>query len=157
MFFPCQNLDKFLILSHISHYIHNTMYVRFTLKFRSICLNSYNFYTFLLDYHVLRKPPEDMTKVALRWTPEGKRKRPKNNMETQHRKWNEMKERGYTWGSNSLKPCKICMGGSGTESCLDCQQYFCGSCKSWYKIIDTTEKRWGNLSLSYIPWGISKD
>jgi hypothetical protein len=38
--------------------------------------------------------------------------------------------------SNSLKPCKICMGSSGTESCLDCQQYFCGSCKSWYKIID---------------------
>jgi hypothetical protein len=25
--------------------------------------------------HVLRKPSEDMTKVALRWTPEGKRKR----------------------------------------------------------------------------------
>jgi hypothetical protein len=24
--------------------------------------------------HVLRKPSEDMTKVALRWTPEGKRK-----------------------------------------------------------------------------------
>jgi hypothetical protein len=25
--------------------------------------------------HVLRKPSEDMTKVALRWTPEGNRKR----------------------------------------------------------------------------------
>ena len=25
--------------------------------------------------HVLRKPSEDMTKVALRWTPEAKRKR----------------------------------------------------------------------------------
>jgi hypothetical protein len=25
--------------------------------------------------HVLRKPSEDMTKVALRWTPEGKGKR----------------------------------------------------------------------------------
>jgi arginyl-tRNA--protein-N-Asp/Glu arginylyltransferase len=38
--------------------------------------------------HVLRKPSEDMTKVALRWTPEGKRKRgrPKKNMEAHHRK-----------------------------------------------------------------------
>jgi hypothetical protein len=29
--------------------------------------------------HVLRKPSEDMTKVALRWTPEGKRKRGRPN------------------------------------------------------------------------------
>ena len=40
-----------------------------------------------------------MTKVALRWTPKGKRKRerPKNNIE------NEMKERGYTWDTIERK------------------------------------------------------
>ena len=29
-----------------------------------------------------------------------------------------------------LKPCEICMGGSGTNYCMQCQQYFCGICKT---------------------------
>ena len=41
-----------------------------------------------LDIHVLRKPPEDMTKVARR---EKKKRKIKNNMEKHHRKWNKGK------------------------------------------------------------------
>ena len=29
-----------------------------------------------------------------------------------------------------LKPCEICMGGPGTNYCMQCQQYFCGICKA---------------------------
>jgi hypothetical protein len=36
-------------------------------------------------------------------------------------------------GNNSVKPCEICMGGSGTEYCLECEHYFCISCKSLHK------------------------
>jgi hypothetical protein len=43
-------------------------------------------------------------------------------------------------GNNSVKPCEICMGGSGTESCLDCEQYFCGSCKSLHERQKNTKK-----------------
>ena len=47
--------------------------------------------------HVLRKPSSDMTKVALRWTPEGKRKqgRPKNTWRRTVE--GEIKEMGSTW------------------------------------------------------------
>ena len=49
--------------------------------------------------HVLRKPSEDMTKVALRETPEGKRKRGRPNPTWRRTIENEIKERGYTWGT----------------------------------------------------------
>jgi len=34
---------------------------------------------------------------------------------------------------SALKTCEICMGGSGTDFCLDCEQYFCMNCKSLHK------------------------
>jgi hypothetical protein len=46
--------------------------------------------------HVLRKPSEDMTKVALRWTPEGKRKRGRPKTTWRRTIENEIKEIGYT-------------------------------------------------------------
>lgn len=48
--------------------------------------------------HVLIKPTNDITRVALRWTPEGKRReRPsKNSMEANCQK--ELKELNLTWG-----------------------------------------------------------
>ena len=53
--------------------------------------------------HVLRKPSEDMTKVALRWTAEGKRKRGRPNTTWRRTIENEIKERGYTWGTIDRK------------------------------------------------------
>jgi hypothetical protein len=50
--------------------------------------------------HVLRKPSEHMTKVALRWTPGGKRNR--GRPKTTWRR-NIEKERGYTWGTIERK------------------------------------------------------
>ena len=44
----------------------------------------------------LRKPSEDMTRVALRWIPEGKRKRGKPKTTWRSTIENEIKERGYT-------------------------------------------------------------
>jgi hypothetical protein len=49
--------------------------------------------------HVLRKPSEDMTKVSLRWTPEGKRKRGRPKTTWRRTIENEIKESGYTWGT----------------------------------------------------------
>ena len=34
---------------------------------------------------------------------------------------------------SALKTCEICMGGSSTDFCLICEQYFCMSCKSLHK------------------------
>ena len=53
--------------------------------------------------HVLRKPSEDMTKVALRWTPEGKRKRGRPKTTWRCTIENEIKEIGYTWGTIERK------------------------------------------------------
>jgi hypothetical protein len=53
--------------------------------------------------HVLRKPSEDMTKVVLRWTPEGKRKRGRPKTTWRRTTENEIKERGYTWGTIERK------------------------------------------------------
>ncbi|XP_063436440.1 uncharacterized protein LOC134717872 [Mytilus trossulus] len=47
--------------------------------------------------HVLRKPKEDMTKVAFRWTLEGKKKRRRPKTTLRRTIETEMKERGYTW------------------------------------------------------------
>ncbi|XP_071171213.1 uncharacterized protein [Mytilus edulis] len=49
--------------------------------------------------HVIRKPSDDMTKVALRWTPEGKRKRGRHKTTWRRTVENKLKERGYTWGT----------------------------------------------------------
>ena len=43
--------------------------------------------------HVLRKPSKDMTKVALRWTPEGKRRRGRSKTTWRYTIENEIKER----------------------------------------------------------------
>ncbi|XP_063411262.1 uncharacterized protein LOC134694195 [Mytilus trossulus] len=48
---------------------------------------------------VIRKPYDDTTKVALRWTPEGKRKRGRPKTTWRRIVENELKERGYTWGT----------------------------------------------------------
>jgi len=53
--------------------------------------------------HVLRKPSEDMTKVALRWTSEGKRQRGRPKTTWRRTIENEIKERGYTWGTIERK------------------------------------------------------
>ena len=34
---------------------------------------------------------------------------------------------------SALKICEICMSGSGTNCCLDCEQYFCMNCKIFHK------------------------
>ena len=47
--------------------------------------------------HVIRKPSEDMTKVAIRWTPEVKRKRGRPKTTWRRTIENEIKERRYTW------------------------------------------------------------
>ncbi|KAL5010020.1 hypothetical protein ScPMuIL_012325 [Solemya velum] len=53
--------------------------------------------------HVLRKPADDLTRVAMRWTPEGKRKRgrPKNTWRRTVEA--EIREYGYTWGELEKK------------------------------------------------------
>ena len=53
--------------------------------------------------HVLRKPSEDMAKVALKWTPEGKRKRGRPKTTWRCTIENEIKERGYSWGTIERK------------------------------------------------------
>jgi hypothetical protein len=53
--------------------------------------------------HVLRKPSEDLTKVALRWTPEGKRQRGRPKPTWRRTIENEINERGYTWGKIERK------------------------------------------------------
>ncbi|XP_063427447.1 uncharacterized protein LOC134710955 [Mytilus trossulus] len=53
--------------------------------------------------HVLRKPQGDMTKVALRWTLGGKRKRGRQKTTWRRTIETEMKERGYTWGTIEKK------------------------------------------------------
>jgi hypothetical protein len=53
--------------------------------------------------HVLRKPSEDMTKVALRWTPEGGKKRGRPKTTWRRTIENEIMERGYTWGTIERK------------------------------------------------------
>jgi hypothetical protein len=44
-----------------------------------------------------------MTKVALRWTTEGKRKRGRPKTTWRRTIENEIKERGYTWGTIERK------------------------------------------------------
>ena len=44
-----------------------------------------------------------MTKVALRWTPEGKRKRGRPKTTWKRIIENEIKERGYAWGTIERK------------------------------------------------------
>jgi hypothetical protein len=53
--------------------------------------------------HGLRKPSEDMIKVALRWTSEGKGKRGRPKTTWRRTIENEIKERGHTWGTIERK------------------------------------------------------
>ena len=48
--------------------------------------------------HVLRMPPTALPRVALRWTPDGRRKRGRPRETWRKTIEREMKERGWTWG-----------------------------------------------------------
>ena len=48
--------------------------------------------------HVLRMPPMSITKIALRWTPDGKRNRGRPRETWRRSVAREMKERGWSWG-----------------------------------------------------------
>uniref|UniRef100_A0A8W8N3R9 Uncharacterized protein n=1 Tax=Magallana gigas TaxID=29159 RepID=A0A8W8N3R9_MAGGI len=52
----------------------------------------------MVDGHVLRKPTDNITRIALRWTPEEDRNtgRPNNTLRRTVEK--EMKEHKFTWG-----------------------------------------------------------
>ena len=48
--------------------------------------------------HVLRMPKDSIPKVALRWTPPGKRKRGRPKMTWRQTVMAELKEKGLSWG-----------------------------------------------------------
>ena len=52
--------------------------------------------------HVLRMPPERIPKVALRWTPPGKRKRGRPKITWRRTVEAELKEMGLSWGTAQL-------------------------------------------------------
>ena len=53
--------------------------------------------------HVLRKPADDMTRVALRWTPEGKRKQGRPKTTWRRTVEAEMRDLGSSWGELEKK------------------------------------------------------
>ena len=53
--------------------------------------------------HVLRRPQENITRTALRWTPEGKRRRGRPKMTWRRTIESEMKEHNLTWGKLEKK------------------------------------------------------
>ena len=56
--------------------------------------------------HVLRMPQDSIPKVALRWTPPGKRKRGRPKMTWWQSVMAELKEMGLSWGTQQKKePC----------------------------------------------------
>ena len=48
--------------------------------------------------HVLRMPPAALSRVALRWTPDGRRKRGRPKERWRRTVEKEMKENSWTWG-----------------------------------------------------------
>ena len=48
--------------------------------------------------HVVRMPPAALTRVALRWTPDGRRKRGRPKETWRRTVEKEMKENSWTWG-----------------------------------------------------------
>jgi len=53
--------------------------------------------------HVLRKPASDITKVALRWTPQGKRPRGRPKTTWRRTVQSELMKMGVTWGEAERK------------------------------------------------------
>ena len=49
--------------------------------------------------HILRMPPSSLTRIALRWTPDGNRGRGRPRETWRRTVEREMKEQGWTWGS----------------------------------------------------------
>ena len=67
--------------------------------------------------HVLRRPTNDLARVALRWTPEGKRKQGRPKTTWRRTVEAEMKAHGYSWGElermaqnrmETTSPCPMC-------------------------------------------------
>ena len=49
------------------------------------------------------------------------------------------------------KPCEICMGGPGSEFCIDCEQFFCMNCKSLHQRMKGTKTHEFQSSESVVP------
>ena len=49
------------------------------------------------------------------------------------------------------KPCEICMGGPGTELCIDCEQLFCMNCKSLHKRMKGTKNHEFQSGENVVP------
>jgi hypothetical protein len=54
--------------------------------------------------HILRKHPQSITRTALHWTPEGKRKRGRPRTSWRRTAESEMKAMQQTWGSLTKLP-----------------------------------------------------
>ena len=52
---------------------------------------------------------------------------------------------------SALQTCEICMGGSGTDFCLICEQYFCTSCKSLHKRMKVTKNHEFQSGENVVP------
>ena len=52
---------------------------------------------------------------------------------------------------SALKTCEICMGGSATDFCLICEQYFCISCKSLHKRQKVTKNHEFQSAENVVP------
>lgn len=52
---------------------------------------------------------------------------------------------------SALKTCEICMSGSGTDFCLECEQYFCMNCKSLHKRMKGTKNHEFQSGENVVP------
>ena len=52
---------------------------------------------------------------------------------------------------SALKTCEICMGGSSTDFCLECEQYFCMNCKSLHKRMKGTKNHEFQSGENVVP------
>ena len=52
---------------------------------------------------------------------------------------------------SASKSCEICMGGSGTDFCLICEQYFCTNCKSLHKRMKVTKNHEFQSGENVVP------
>ena len=61
--------------------------------------------------HVLRQQTTALTRIALRWTPDGQRKRGRPKETWRRTVEREMKEKGWTWGHWSVSQLIDTVGG----------------------------------------------
>ncbi|CAC5398585.1 TRIM28 [Mytilus coruscus] len=54
------------------------------------------------------------------------------------------------------KTCEICVGGPGSQYCLECEQYFCENCKTFHKRQNMSKNHQFQSSSDVIPEGKSK-